>query len=123
MRALCNGKVQTVTISQDHTQTQGEESCPGCGTTSRPTLLPGTGPHACKAVCSHCGRFIKWISVLSPSERLARRMKSRLAAMLKHPPSEAQLAYLKALGDKLAAPQSMGEASERIEALKQGKRQ
>ena len=100
----------------------GAETCPRCGAIDRPTLLPGTGPHACKAVCSHCNRFIRWISVLAPSERVAHRMKARLEAMQHRPPSAAQLEYLKALGDQLGAPESMAEASERIEALKQGKR-
>jgi hypothetical protein len=50
---------------------------------------------------------------------MAHRMQARLAAMQKHPPSAAQVEYLKALGDKLAAPATMAEASERIEALKQ----
>ena len=45
-------------------------------------------------------------------------MKARLEAMRKYPASEAQLDYLKALGDKLSAPQTMAEASERIEGLK-----
>jgi hypothetical protein len=46
-------------------------------------------------------------------------MKSRLEAMQKHPPSQAQIEYLMALGDTLAAPGTMAEASERIERLKQ----
>lgn len=98
------------------------EPCPRCGATCRPTLLPGSGPHGCKAVCSSCGRFLRWISLLAPSERLARKMKARLAAMSKYPPSAAQLEYLKALGDKLAAPANMAEASERIDALQGSKR-
>lgn len=95
------------------------ETCPGCGATSRPTLLAGVGPHACKAVCSACGRFLRWVSLLAPSERLARKMKARLTAMQQHPASAAQLALLLALGDTQAAPTSMAAASERIEALRQ----
>ena len=95
------------------------EPCPRCGTIAAPTLTEGTGMHALRASCGRCGRFLLWVSILSPSERLARKMKARLQAMQAHPPSEAQIEYLKALGDKLAAPQNMGEASERIEALKQ----
>jgi hypothetical protein len=96
----------------------GEETCPHCGVVDKPTLLPGSGPQACKAVCSHCGRFLRWISVLAPSERMARKVKARLKAMQERPPSAAQLACLKALGDKGAAPQTMAEASERVESLK-----
>ena len=94
------------------------EPCPRCGTIDVPTLSAGTGPHACKATCQQCGRFIKWVSLLAPSERFARKMKARLEAMRKHPASAAQLALLLALGDTGVAPASMAEASERIEGLK-----
>jgi hypothetical protein len=46
-------------------------------------------------------------------------MQARLEAMQKRPPSAAQLDYLAALGDRLGAPESMAEASERIEQLRQ----
>ena len=91
--------------------------CKACGSVGVPTLSPGTGPHTVKATCGHCGAFIRWLSLLAPTERHAHRMKARLEAMRKYPPSAAQLAYLQALGDKLAAPKSMAEASERIDAL------
>jgi hypothetical protein len=78
--------------------------------------------HAIRAECSRCGRFFKWVSVLSPSERLARKVKRRLAAMQQRPPSAMQLEYLKALGDKATAPENMAQASERIEALKSKQR-
>ena len=61
---------------------------------------------------------MRWISVLAPSERLARKVKSRLKAMQARPPSEARLSFLRELGDQLATPQNMAEASERIETLK-----
>ena len=92
--------------------------CPRCGVVDLPMLSPGKGPHACKASCAHCGRFLRWISLLAPAERMAHRMQERLRAMQQHPPSLAQMAYLQALGDKQAAPQTMAEASERIEGLK-----
>lgn len=38
--------------------------------------------------------------------------------MRKYPPSVAQLDYLKALGDTLAPPATMAEASERIAAMR-----
>jgi hypothetical protein len=95
-----------------------EESCPRCGVVDRPTLSPGSGPHAVKASCGHCGRFLRWVSLLAPSERVARKMQGRLRAMQKHPPTQRQLEYLKALGDRLGAPESMAEASERIATLK-----
>ena len=91
--------------------------CPRCGISDRPTLSPGSGPHACKASCAHCGRFLRWISLLAPAERMAHRLKARLKAMQQHPPSAAQLDFLQALGDRLSAPETMAEASERIEVL------
>ena len=94
------------------------EICPRCGVIDRPTLSPGTGPHAIRASCAHCGRFIRWVSVLSPTERVLHRAKMRLQAMQHRPPSQAQLNFLQTLGDKLAAPGTMAEASQRIERLK-----
>jgi hypothetical protein len=103
---------------QPASQEPGAEACRHCGVIDRPTLTQGAGPHALRASCGSCGRFLRWISLLAPSERLARRMKARLEAMMKYPPSQAQLQYLRKLGDKAAAPETMGEASQRIEALK-----
>ena len=91
---------------------------PRCGAIGTPVLSPGTGPHAIRASCASCGRFLRWVSVLAPSERMARKMKHRAAAMRKHPASPAQLVLLAALGDTAGAPASMAEAHERIEALK-----
>lgn len=96
------------------------ETCPRCSVIKRPTLVAGTGPHACKANCSSCGKFLRWISLLAPSERVIHKAKAKRAAMAGKPPSQAQLEYLRALGDTLAAPADMAEASERIEALKRG---
>jgi len=100
------------------THEAGAEGCPRCGVIGTPTLMAGSGPHACKAVCSHCGRFFRWISLLAPSERVAHRLQGRLKAMQQYPPPAAQLMYLQALGDTREAPGTMAEASERIEALK-----
>jgi hypothetical protein len=96
----------------------GTEACRHCGVVDKPTLMAGSGPHAIKAVCAHCGRFMRWISMLAPQERMARKMHHRLKAMQARPPSAAQLAYLRTLGHTQEAPQTMAEASERIEALK-----
>jgi hypothetical protein len=57
------------------------------------------------------------VSLLAPAERLARKMQRRLKAMQAKPPSQAQLDYLKALGDTLGTPESMAVASERIDQL------
>ena len=94
------------------------EPCPRCGVIDAPLLGPGSGPHACKASCAHCGRFLRWVSLLAPSERMAHRRQARLQAMQAHPASMAQLSLLLALGDTQAAPSDMAEASERIERLK-----
>jgi hypothetical protein len=96
----------------------GAEPCPRCGTIDKPTLLPGTGPHAIKAVCAPCGRHLRWVSLLAPAERMARKMKARMAAMQQLAPSAAQLKLLKDLGDTGPAPADMAAASARIEKLK-----
>lgn len=40
---------------------QPELPCAACGVIDTPTVLPGTGPHHAKAVCAHCGQFLKWL--------------------------------------------------------------
>lgn len=105
-----------------HPGTPEAEACRYCGAIGVPLLSPGSGPHACQASCQHCGRHLRWVSVLAPAERLARKTRARLAAMSKYPPTQAQLDYLKALGDRLSAPESMAEASERIDDLVQQRR-
>ena len=99
------------------TQRSPEETpCPRCGAIDQPILSAGTGPHACKASCASCGRFLRWISLLAPSERMAHRLKARLAAMATYPPSAAQLSFLQALGFEGPAPATMAEASARLTA-------
>ena len=100
---------------------QGAEACPRCGVVDVPTLSPGSGIHAIRASCAHCGRFLRWISVLAPSERMAHRRNAQLKAMQRHPASAAQLSLLQALGDTQPQPVTMAEAWERIEQLKQQK--
>jgi hypothetical protein len=97
---------------------QAAEPCPRCGVIDRPTLSPGSGPHAVRASCGHCGRFLHWVSLLAPSERIAHRMQARMRAMQQRPPSVTQLAYLQALGDTQPTPANMAEASERIDRLR-----
>jgi hypothetical protein len=98
------------------------QPCPHCGVIETPTLSPGTGPHTVRASCSSCGGFLKWLSMIAPAERMARKMQRRLKAMQQRPPSQAQLDYLRSLGDRLGAPESMAEASQRIDRLVQEKR-
>ena len=107
-----------MTYPSPESQKPSAEACPRCGAVDRPTLSPGTGPHACKASCAHCGRFLKWISLHAPSERMARRRQAVLHAMQQHPASPAQLSLLAALGFEGLVPSTMAEASERIEQLK-----
>jgi len=94
------------------------EACLYCGVIDAPLLSPGTGPHAMRASCGSCGRHWRWVSLLAPAERQARRIKARWQAMQAHPPSAAQLALLQALGDTATVPETMAEASERIDSLK-----
>ena len=35
--------------------------CLSCGTMAVPVLTQGTGPHAVRASCRHCGAFLKWL--------------------------------------------------------------
>ena len=100
------------------TGTTPPECCPRCGVEDKPLLSAGSGPHAIRASCGNCGRFLHWVSVLAPSERMAHRLKARLGAMRKHPASAAQLALLLALGDAGPPPADMATASQRIEQLK-----
>jgi hypothetical protein len=51
-------------------QSNDSTACPRCGVIDQPLLSVGTGPHRCKASCAHCGRFLRWISTLAPSERI-----------------------------------------------------
>ena len=78
--------------------------CPRCGTVGSPLLSPGKGPHAIRASCGHCGRFLTWISVLAPSERVAHLTVARLRAMRKQA--------------ALGAPETLAQARARSEALK-----
>jgi hypothetical protein len=36
-------------------------ACPACAVSAPPVLVPGTGPHAAKAVCGACGHFLQWV--------------------------------------------------------------
>ena len=94
-------------------------SCRACGAIDTPTVHPGTGPHALRANCRHCGTFVQWVSALSPEKREAKRREAQRAAMVKLSPSQMQLSYLHALGDAGPAPATMLEASTRIDALVQ----
>jgi len=57
------------------------------------------------------------VSVLAPSERMAHKREALRKAMQTLPPSPQQLEYLRALGDVQDEPQTMAEASARIDAL------
>ena len=94
-------------------------ACPRCGTIDTPTIGPGNGPHAFRAVCRNCGSFIRWLSLSSPEERQARRQAAWDDVMARKPPSPMQLAYLMALGHAGPLPASMLEASQPIDSLLQ----
>ena len=91
------------------------QACPRCGAIDTPALGPGSGPHTASARCAHCGHFFRWLSTRSPADRQARQ-----EAMAQRPPSQAQLDYLKALGDDGPPPASMAEASTRVGARMRG---
>ena len=96
-------------------------ACPRCGVIDTPTLRPGKGPHAFRALCQHCGRFLQWLSQSPPAERQARHQQARLQATAQQPPSQAQLTFVQALGDDDPLPATMVEASQRIDTLKRGR--
>lgn len=91
--------------------------CRRCGAIDAALIGHGNGPHAFRASCRHCGGFLRWVSRYMPAERQARREQGRQQAMAQKPPSQAQLDYLKTLGDTGAVPSSMAEASKRIDAM------
>jgi hypothetical protein len=97
-----------------------ELPCPKCGVIAKPAIGPGNGPHAFRANCSSCGAFLGWRSQYTPAERAAHRQQACNRAMATRPPSQAQLSYLKVLGDDGPAPATMAEASARIDALVRG---
>jgi hypothetical protein len=87
--------------------------CRHCGAVAMPVLTQGTGPHAFRANCASCGRFIQRISRSSPAER-ARRQAHAMATLA---PTALQLQGLRALGDTLPAPVNRDEAARRIVQL------
>ena len=49
--------------------------CRSCGVMDKPALSLGIGPHAIRATCAHCGKFLRWISARAPAERMTRRAR------------------------------------------------
>jgi hypothetical protein len=107
--------------SSTNTPKLGPIACHRCAVMDVPTVMRGTGPHAYRAQCRHCGAFLKWISPLSHEERVHRREQYRQRAMKQLAPTAPQLAFLRALGDTQAPPADRLEASQRIAVLTQGK--
>jgi len=93
-------------------------ACRRCGAITIPQVTPGTGPHALKATCPHCGAFMQWLSKHTPEERARRQAQARLDAMGKLAPTALQLAYLTTLGDRNPPPANRAAASQRIDQLK-----
>jgi hypothetical protein len=93
----------------------GAMVCHRCGVEDRPqvSLCPPGSVHYASASCRHCGSWLRWL----PRPRTeAEQAERRDKAMTYAPPSQAQLALLKTLGDT-DVPGSMKQASARIEAL------
>jgi hypothetical protein len=95
-----------------------ERPCPRCGAIDVPALGPGTQVHYARLTCRHCQSFLQWISQYTDEERLAREQQRRRAAMASKAPTELQLQYLRALGDRGPTPANMQEASDRIDQLR-----
>jgi hypothetical protein len=107
---------RAVNCSLDPTHTP-ETICATCGVIDTPHVERGQfGPHAAKAICRHCGAFLRWVSAKSAEQRQASRQRAIDAWMASQSPSAAQLAYLRALGHA-DAPTNKLEASRLISEL------
>jgi hypothetical protein len=95
--------------------------CPPCGCLGTPVVTRGTGPHAFRANCKDCGKFLRWVSKHTHEERVHRREKYRLQAMARLEPTIAQLARLKALGHDGPLPINRAVASALIDQIQQGR--
>ncbi len=49
-------------------------TCKACGIQDTPRLDVGSGPHAARVVCAHCGAFVKWLG--KPKTQEIRAMDS-----------------------------------------------
>lgn len=112
-------------MQPEYTPSVTARACRTCGALDIPVLTPGHGPHAWRATCRHCGRFMQWVSRYTPAERQARQMQARqmqarLQAMAILPPSPRQLASLQAMGDTGPPPKTMAEARERMTRMMRG---
>jgi len=103
-------------VTMPPTAPRPEIPCPQCGVIDHPTIGPGNGPHAYRALCRHCGAFLQWLSTKAPEARQLARQQ----ALEARPPTAAQLAYLAVLGDQAAPPGNLWDASQRIDALVRG---
>ena len=93
-------------------------TCPRCGTVALPLISPGKGPHALRATCPSCGRYLGWLSVRSPEDKARRQA----AAMQAQPATPGQLHYLRdILRDRGPQPANKWDASQRIDTLKNQK--
>lgn len=78
-------------------------------------VSPGTGPHYAKALCAHCGAFLRWVSRYSHEEQIHRREQFRRSAMGKLLPTPRQLAHLAILGYAGEMPADRRAASDLID--------
>src|SRR5262249_19746655 len=96
--------------------------CYRCGTIDAPRLAPGTGPHALRANCPHCGAFLRWIRRYPSQEHARRREAARREVIAQKPPSQLQFAYLRPVRPSGPPPAHMAEASMLIDALLSARR-
>lgn len=97
-------------------------ACHHCGVLAIPRVTRGTGPHAFRANCPHCGKFLRWVSRYSHEERVHRREQFRREALAQLLPTPKQLAYLLTLGYTGDMPANREAASAAIDRLLQGGR-
>ena len=109
----------STSVSEVPAQAGDPTPCHHCGVIDTPVLSAGTGPHAIKASCGHCHRFLRWVSRSSAEERVHRQQEFRRQAMAKRLPTPRQLSYLLVLGYKGSMPDNQADASRLIDEWQQ----
>ena len=98
-----------------------EIACLRCGVIDVPRIGPGSGPHAARLSCDHCGAFLRWLPrPRTAEERAEKDTKSglrRSACIRQKPPTSQQIQYLQRLGYRGPRPANRLAASDLIAGL------
>jgi len=116
-----NHKEIAVITPNFNTPAISEMVCPCCGVIDLPRLGAGSGPHAARADCAHCGDFLRWLpKSRTPEERAEKDAKAglrRSACMREKLPTPRQIQFLQQLGYCGPRPSNRLEASGLITGL------